>query len=54
LALDDGLADDYEVLVYPTSIAIDRAGRVRYRVEGFTEHGFAELSRVVERLVNES
>ncbi len=52
--LDDGLADDYEVLVYPTSIVIDRSGRIRYRVEGFTERGFTELSKVVERLVNES
>lgn len=52
--VDDGLADEYEVLVYPTSIVIDRAGRVRYRVEGFTERGFAELSKVVERLVSES
>ena len=52
--VDDGLADDYEVLVYPTSIVIDRSGRVRYRVEGFTERGFNKLSKVVERLVSES
>ena len=52
--LDDGLADDYEVLVYPTSIVIDRAGRVRYRVEGFREKSFRDLERVVKRLLAES
>jgi thiol-disulfide isomerase/thioredoxin len=52
--LDDGLADDYEVLVYPTSVVIDRAGRVRYRVEGFREKSFRDLERVVERLLAEN
>ena len=52
--LDDGLADDYEVLIYPTSVVIDRKGRVRYRVEGFTEESFRALEGVVERLLAES
>ena len=52
--LDDGLADDYEVLVFPTSVVIDRNGRVRYRVEGFREKSFRDLERVVERLLAES
>lgn len=52
--IDDGLADDYEVLIYPTSVVIDRNGRVRYRVEGFTEESFRALERVVERLLADS
>ena len=52
--LDDGLADDYEVLVFPTSVVIDRNGRVRYRVEGFREKSFRDLERVVERLLAET
>ena len=52
--IDDGLADDYEVLIYPTSVVIDRSGRVRYRVEGFTDKSFAALASVVERLLAES
>ena len=52
--LDDGLADDYEVLVYPTSVLIDRAGRIRYRVEGYDPERFESLVRVVERLLSES
>ena len=52
--IDDGLADDYEVLIYPTSVVIDRNGRMRYRVEGFTEESFRALERVVERLLEDS
>ena len=52
--IDDGLADEYEVLIYPTSVVIDRNGRVRYRVEGFTEESFRALEGVVERLLAES
>lgn len=52
--IDDGLADDYEVLIYPTSVVIDRNGRVRYRVEGFTEESFRALERVVGRLLADS
>ena len=52
--IDDGLADEYEVLTYPTSVVIDRNGRLRYRVEGFTDESFAALAGVVERLLAES
>ena len=52
--IDDGLADEYEVLNYPTRVVIDRNGRVRYRVEGFTEESFRVLEGVVERLLAES
>ncbi len=52
--IDDGLADEYEVLVYPTSVVIDRNGRVRYRVEGFTDESFRALAGVVEQLLAES
>ena len=52
--LDDGLADDYEVLVYPTSVLIDRDGRVRYRVAGYDKERFETLVRIVDRLVSES
>ena len=51
--IDDGLADEYEVLVYPTSVVIDRNGRVRYRVEGFTDESFRALASVVEQLLAE-
>lgn len=52
--LDDGLADDYEVIVYPTTIVIDRSGRVRYRVEGYRPDSFPMLVRAVEGLLSES
>ena len=52
--IDDGLADEYEVLIYPTRVVIDRNGRVRYRVEGFAEESFRALEGVVERLLAES
>jgi len=35
-------------------VVIDRNGRVRYRVEGFTEESFRALEGVVERLLAES
>jgi len=51
--VDDGLADEYEVLVYPTSVVIDRRGRVRARVEGYREESFEEMKSLVERLLEE-
>ncbi len=53
ILVDDGLADLYEVLVYPTSVVIDRDGRVRHRVEGYREESFQEMKAVVERLLQE-
>ena len=38
----------------PTTIVLDRAGRLRYRSQGYTEESFAKLRRVVARLVGES
>jgi cytochrome c biogenesis protein CcmG/thiol:disulfide interchange protein DsbE len=52
--VDEGLADDYEVLVYPTSIVIDRSGRIRYRVEGYREESFEAMTSVIEQLLDES
>jgi len=52
--VDEGLADDYKVLVFPTSVVIDRNGRVRYRVEGYREESFEALMRVLERLLEAS
>jgi thiol-disulfide isomerase/thioredoxin len=53
ILVDDGLADLYEVLVYPTSVVIDREGRVRLRVEGYREESFEEMKALVERLLEE-
>jgi thiol-disulfide isomerase/thioredoxin len=51
--VDEGLADQYEVLVYPTSIVIDRKGLVRGRVEGYREETFEEMKALVKRLLEE-
>ncbi|MGH9322886.1 MAG: TlpA family protein disulfide reductase [Vicinamibacteria bacterium] len=53
ILVDDGLADDYEVLVYPTSVVIDRKGRIRYRVEGYRPESFDAMRAVVKLLVEE-
>ena len=53
ILVDDGLADLYEVLVYPTSVVIDREGRVRLRVEGYRKESFEEMKALVERLLGE-
>jgi len=52
--VDDGLADEYEVLVYPTSVVIDRKGLVRARVEGYREETFEEMKALVKRLLEET
>lgn len=49
--LDDGLAERYEVIVFPTTIIVDRGGRVRYRVEGYLPERFEAMTRVVEFLL---
>ena len=51
--IDDGLAEEYEVLVYPTSVIIDRRGRTRARVEGYREESFGETRALVKRLLEE-
>ena len=49
--LDDGLAELYEVIVFPTTVIVDRGGRIRYRVEGYLPERFEEMTRVVEYLL---
>ncbi len=51
--VDDGLADAYEVLVYPTSVVIDRKGRIRGRVEGYRKESFEEMKELVLHLLEE-
>jgi thiol-disulfide isomerase/thioredoxin len=53
ILVDDSLADLYEVLVYPTSVVIDRKGLIRTRVEGYREELFEEMKALVERLLEE-
>ena len=53
ILIEDALTDLYEVLVYPTSVVIDREGRVRLRVEGYREESFEEMKALVERLLEE-
>jgi thiol-disulfide isomerase/thioredoxin len=53
ILIEDSLADLYEVLVYPTSVVIDREGRVRLRVEGYREESFEEMKTLVESLLEE-
>ena len=49
--LDDGLADRYSVIVFPTSILIDRSGRLRLRVEGFLPERFEMMTASIEHLL---
>ena len=51
--LDDGLAERYEVIVFPTSIVVDRSGRIRSRVEGYVPERFEDMKRVLNRLLAE-
>jgi thiol-disulfide isomerase/thioredoxin len=51
--VDEGLADDYEVLVYPTTVVIDRNGCIRRRVEGYRVEAFAEMKDLVASLLEE-
>ena len=51
--LDDGLADEYEILVYPTTVVIDRKGRIRMRVEGYRKETFEEMKSLVNLLLDE-
>jgi peroxiredoxin len=51
--VDDGLAEVYQVLVYPTTVVIDRKGRVRRRVEGYREEAFEEMKSLVAALLEE-
>jgi thiol-disulfide isomerase/thioredoxin len=48
------VADDYGVLVYPTSVVIDRDGRIRHRAEGYREDIFQATVSMVKRLLESS
>jgi thiol-disulfide isomerase/thioredoxin len=49
--LDEGAREMYNVKVYPTTIFIDREGKVRYRDTGFTDESPRLLETVVELLL---
>ena len=50
--LDDGLAETYGVVVFPTTLIIDRTGQIRYRGEGYRPETFAAMRGVVEGLLD--
>ncbi len=39
---EQGLALDYEILGYPTTLYLDRAGMIQFKREGFVESGYEE------------
>ena len=53
VALDDGLSDRLDVMIYPTSVLLDRTGRIRYVATGYPHEG-PTLSKVVETLLEEA
>jgi cytochrome c biogenesis protein CcmG, thiol:disulfide interchange protein DsbE len=52
--LDRGYTDLYNVGSFPTNIVIDRHGRIRYRLEGFSPTAMALLRRIVEHLLSQA
>jgi peroxiredoxin len=46
---DDGVSGLYQVKAYPTTVFIDRSGKVRYSATGFD----ADRPRVIEAVINE-
>ena len=50
MLVDDNLAHDYGILVYPTTVIIHR-GRIRYRSVGYTNESFLSMLRVIKRLL---
>jgi len=51
---DRGYTDLYNVNSFPTNIVIDRRGRIRYRLEGFSPSALGLLRRIVEYLLAQS
>lgn len=48
---EQGLALDYEILGYPTTFYLDRAGVIQFKREGFEESGYEEgVARRIEAL----
>ena len=50
--LDDELAETYGVVLFPTTVIIDRAGRIRYRGEGYRPETFAAMRGLLEGLLD--
>jgi cytochrome c biogenesis protein CcmG, thiol:disulfide interchange protein DsbE len=48
---DKGYTDLFEVGSFPTNIVIDRRGRIRYRLEGFSPRAMELLREIVEHLL---
>jgi len=49
--LSETIADDYDVVVFPTNVIIDRAGRIQHVEEGYEDGTTAVLREVIERLL---
>ena len=48
---DQGLALDYEILAYPTTLYLDRAGVIKFKSEGFEETDYEEgVARRIDAL----
>jgi cytochrome c biogenesis protein CcmG/thiol:disulfide interchange protein DsbE len=48
---DRGYTDLYSIGSFPTNIVIDRRGRIRYRLEGFSPSAMGLLRRIAEYLL---
>jgi peroxiredoxin len=53
VVFDEGVTDLYEVVAFPTSFVIDRAGRIRYVSAGYDPGTVGNLRRVVEHLLRQ-
>jgi cytochrome c biogenesis protein CcmG, thiol:disulfide interchange protein DsbE len=51
---DRGYTDLFNVGSFPTNIVIDRRGRIRYRLEGFSPSAMVLLRRIVEHLLSQA
>ncbi len=52
IALDDRVADLYDVNVYPTNVVIDQAGRLHHVEEGYDPATAEVLRRIIEELLD--
>ena len=51
---EQGLALDYEILGYPTTLYLDQAGFIQFKREGFEESGYEEgIARRIDALRTE-
>ena len=51
---DRGYTELFNVGSFPTNIVIDRRGRIRYRLEGFSPSAMTFLRRIVEHLLSQA